>query len=160
MMLLLFQDLANAFVAVLANEKTYHQVYNISGERYVTFDGIAKAVAKVTIYNLFHASYVLKCLHMLPIVLWGGEPYPCWCLCCVLTMNSCGLGPPLVDSYPLHYLPFPTVTSPTFSVFHGSLLCRCVKTMILKYSLSLRRIPKQFTFCSRKWTCRIHNFEP
>ncbi|CAM6092986.1 unnamed protein product [Calypogeia fissa] len=40
------KDLADAFVKVLANEKTYGQVYNISGERYVTFDGIAKAAAK------------------------------------------------------------------------------------------------------------------
>jgi nucleoside-diphosphate-sugar epimerase len=41
------QDLANAFVKVLANEKAYGQVYNISGSKYVTFDGIAKACAKV-----------------------------------------------------------------------------------------------------------------
>jgi UDP-glucose 4-epimerase len=32
---------------VLANEKAYGQVYNISGSKYVTFDGIAKACAKV-----------------------------------------------------------------------------------------------------------------
>jgi nucleoside-diphosphate-sugar epimerase len=31
---------------VLANEKAYGQVYNISGSKYVTFDGIAKACAK------------------------------------------------------------------------------------------------------------------
>jgi nucleoside-diphosphate-sugar epimerase len=40
------KDLANAFVKVLANEKAYGQVYNISGSKYVTFDGIAKACAK------------------------------------------------------------------------------------------------------------------
>jgi nucleoside-diphosphate-sugar epimerase len=39
-------DLADAFVAVLGNEKAMGQVYNISGERYVTFDGLAKACAK------------------------------------------------------------------------------------------------------------------
>lgn len=41
------QDLATAFVKVLKNEKAYGQVYNISGSKYVTFDGIAKACAKV-----------------------------------------------------------------------------------------------------------------
>lgn len=41
------QDLAKAFLQVLGNEKASKQVYNISGEKYVTFDGIAKACAKV-----------------------------------------------------------------------------------------------------------------
>ncbi|BBM98204.1 hypothetical protein MPTK1_1g11680 [Marchantia polymorpha subsp. ruderalis] len=40
------KDLATAFVAVLGNEKAIGQVYNISGSRYVTFDGIARACAK------------------------------------------------------------------------------------------------------------------
>lgn len=40
------KDLADAFVKVLGNPKAAKQVYNISGERYVTFDGIAKACAK------------------------------------------------------------------------------------------------------------------
>lgn len=40
------KDLAVAFVKVLANEKASKQVYNISGEKYVTFDGIARACAK------------------------------------------------------------------------------------------------------------------
>ncbi|GAB4821789.1 hypothetical protein N2152v2_008835 [Parachlorella kessleri] len=40
------KDLASAFVKVLGNEKASRQVYNISGERFVTFDGIAKACAE------------------------------------------------------------------------------------------------------------------
>lgn len=40
------QDLATAFVKVLGNSKASKQTYNISGERYVTFDGLAKACAK------------------------------------------------------------------------------------------------------------------
>lgn len=40
------KDLADAFFCVLGNEKASQQVYNISGEKYVTFDGIAKACAK------------------------------------------------------------------------------------------------------------------
>lgn len=39
-------DLADAFVKVLGNSKAAGQIYNISGERLVTFDGIAKACAK------------------------------------------------------------------------------------------------------------------
>lgn len=39
-------DLANAMAAVLGNEKAIGQIYNISGERYVTFDGLAKACAE------------------------------------------------------------------------------------------------------------------
>lgn len=41
------QDLAKAFINVLGNEKASKQVYNISGDRYVTFDGLARACAKV-----------------------------------------------------------------------------------------------------------------
>eukprot|EP00243_Klebsormidium_subtile_P002224 TRINITY_DN142_c0_g1_i2.p1 TRINITY_DN142_c0_g1~~TRINITY_DN142_c0_g1_i2.p1 ORF type:complete len:427 (+),score=125.47 TRINITY_DN142_c0_g1_i2:111-1391(+) len=40
------KDLAEAFVAVLGNPKALGQVYNISGAKYVTFDGIARACAK------------------------------------------------------------------------------------------------------------------
>lgn len=40
------KDLATAFVNVLCNEKASKQVFNISGEKYVTFDGLAKACAK------------------------------------------------------------------------------------------------------------------
>ncbi|KAI4374062.1 hypothetical protein MLD38_012105 [Melastoma candidum] len=40
------KDLATAFVRVLGNEKASKQVFNISGEKYVTFDGLAKACAK------------------------------------------------------------------------------------------------------------------
>lgn len=40
------KDLAVAFIKVLGNPKAANQVYNISGERFVTFDGIAKACAE------------------------------------------------------------------------------------------------------------------
>ncbi|KAG2432970.1 hypothetical protein HXX76_008698 [Chlamydomonas incerta] len=40
------KDLSTAFIKVLGNKKAARQVYNISGERFVTFDGIAKACAK------------------------------------------------------------------------------------------------------------------
>ncbi|KAF6176527.1 hypothetical protein GIB67_007910 [Kingdonia uniflora] len=40
------QDLATAFIKVLGNEKASKQVFNISGEKYVTFDGLARACAK------------------------------------------------------------------------------------------------------------------
>lgn len=39
-------DLSDAFVRILGNAKALRQVYNISGERYVTFDGIARACAE------------------------------------------------------------------------------------------------------------------
>jgi nucleoside-diphosphate-sugar epimerase len=39
------QDLASAMVAVLGNPQAIEQIYNISGDRYVTFDGLAKAAA-------------------------------------------------------------------------------------------------------------------
>ncbi|MDJ0509015.1 MAG: NAD-dependent epimerase/dehydratase family protein [Crocosphaera sp.] len=39
------QDLVKAMAAVLDNKKAIGQIYNISGERYVTFDGLAKACA-------------------------------------------------------------------------------------------------------------------
>lgn len=40
------KDLATAFLKALGNDKASKQVYNISGKKYVTFDGIAKACAK------------------------------------------------------------------------------------------------------------------
>ena len=40
------KDLATAFHKILVNPKAKNQIYNISGERFVTFDGIAKACAK------------------------------------------------------------------------------------------------------------------
>ncbi|KAH8507093.1 hypothetical protein H0E87_009558 [Populus deltoides] len=40
------KDLAKAFVEVLGNDKASQQVFNISGEKYVTFDGLARACAK------------------------------------------------------------------------------------------------------------------
>ena len=39
------QDLASAMVAVLDYPQAIGQIYNISGDRYVTFDGLAKAAA-------------------------------------------------------------------------------------------------------------------
>jgi nucleoside-diphosphate-sugar epimerase len=39
------QDLATAMAAVLGNRKAIGQIYNISGDRYVTFDGLARACA-------------------------------------------------------------------------------------------------------------------
>jgi nucleoside-diphosphate-sugar epimerase len=40
------QDLALAMASVLGNRQTIGQVYNVSGDRYVTFDGLAKACAQ------------------------------------------------------------------------------------------------------------------
>jgi nucleoside-diphosphate-sugar epimerase len=39
------KDLAMAMAAVLGNEKAIGEIYNISGDRYVTFDGLARACA-------------------------------------------------------------------------------------------------------------------
>jgi nucleoside-diphosphate-sugar epimerase len=39
-------DLATAMAAVLGNETAIGEIYNVSGERYVTFDGLAKACAE------------------------------------------------------------------------------------------------------------------
>lgn len=39
------QDLAAAMAAVLGNQTAIGQIYNISGDRYVTFDGLARASA-------------------------------------------------------------------------------------------------------------------
>lgn len=40
------KDLATAFIKVLGNPAASKQVYNISGTKYVTFDGLARACAK------------------------------------------------------------------------------------------------------------------
>ena len=40
------QDLADAMAAVIGNDKAAGQIYNISGDRYVTFNGLAKACAE------------------------------------------------------------------------------------------------------------------
>eukprot|EP00899_Mesostigma_viride_P001796 jgi/Mesvir1/11617/Mv00023-RA.1 len=40
------KDLAIAFAKCLGNPKVVGQIYNVAGDRYVTFDGIAKACAK------------------------------------------------------------------------------------------------------------------
>jgi len=40
------QDLAQAMASILGNQNALGQVYNISGERYITFNGIARACAK------------------------------------------------------------------------------------------------------------------
>lgn len=37
-------DLAQAMAAILGNQKAIGQIYNISGDRYVTFDGLARIV--------------------------------------------------------------------------------------------------------------------
>lgn len=42
------QDLARAMAAVLGNEAAVGQIYNVSSDRYVTFDGIARACAEAT----------------------------------------------------------------------------------------------------------------
>ncbi|HIK09093.1 MAG TPA: NAD-dependent epimerase/dehydratase family protein [Oscillatoriaceae cyanobacterium M33_DOE_052] len=39
------KDLAAAMAAVLGNHKAINQIYNVSGSRYVTFDGLARACA-------------------------------------------------------------------------------------------------------------------
>lgn len=39
------KDLSTAFVRCLGNPRAARQIYNVSGERFVTFDGIAKACA-------------------------------------------------------------------------------------------------------------------
>jgi nucleoside-diphosphate-sugar epimerase len=39
-------DLAQAMAAVLGNDRAIGQIYNISGDRYITFDGLAKACAE------------------------------------------------------------------------------------------------------------------
>ncbi|KAL0885812.1 hypothetical protein Bca101_009795 [Brassica carinata] len=40
------KDLATGFLAVLGNEEASREIFNISGEKYVTFDGLARACAK------------------------------------------------------------------------------------------------------------------
>jgi len=42
------QDLAKAMAAVLGNDTAEGQIYNVSGDRYVTFDGLARACAEAT----------------------------------------------------------------------------------------------------------------
>ncbi|KAL1818947.1 hypothetical protein ACET3Z_013816 [Daucus carota] len=42
----ILQDLAKAFIEVLCNEKVMKQSFNISGNKYVTFYGLARACAK------------------------------------------------------------------------------------------------------------------
>jgi nucleoside-diphosphate-sugar epimerase len=39
------QDLAQAMAAILGNQRAIGQIYNISGEKAVTFDGLARACA-------------------------------------------------------------------------------------------------------------------
>jgi nucleoside-diphosphate-sugar epimerase len=43
----LVQDLAKAFIKVLGHPNASQQIFNISGAKYVTFDGLARACAKV-----------------------------------------------------------------------------------------------------------------
>jgi nucleoside-diphosphate-sugar epimerase len=42
------QDLARAMSRVLGNESAIGQIYNVSGDRYVTFDGLARACVEAT----------------------------------------------------------------------------------------------------------------
>jgi UDP-glucose 4-epimerase len=42
------QDLAMAMAAVLGNEAAVGQIYNVSGDRFITFDGLARACAEAT----------------------------------------------------------------------------------------------------------------
>lgn len=42
------KDLAKAMCLALGNEQAIGQIYNISGDRYVTFDGLARACIKAT----------------------------------------------------------------------------------------------------------------
>ena len=42
------QDLARAMSQVLGNESAIGQIYNVSGDRYVTFDGLARACVEAT----------------------------------------------------------------------------------------------------------------
>ena len=42
------QDLAKAMAAVLGNDTAVGQIYNVSGDRYVTFDGLARGCAEAT----------------------------------------------------------------------------------------------------------------
>jgi hypothetical protein len=44
-------------VKVLGNEKASKQIFNISGDKYVTFDGLAKACAKVS--NACHIIFMI-----------------------------------------------------------------------------------------------------
>ncbi|CAH8361762.1 unnamed protein product [Eruca vesicaria subsp. sativa] len=43
-------DFATAFLAVLGNEKASREIFNISGEKYVTFDGLSRACAKAGVF--------------------------------------------------------------------------------------------------------------
>jgi nucleoside-diphosphate-sugar epimerase len=43
----LVQDLAKAFIKVLGHPNATQQIFNVSGAKYVTFDGLARACAKV-----------------------------------------------------------------------------------------------------------------
>ena len=42
------KDLAMAMVNILGNDKAIGQIYNISGERFITFDGLARSCAEAT----------------------------------------------------------------------------------------------------------------
>lgn len=42
------QDLAHAMAAVLGSQAAVGQIYNVSGDRFITFDGLARACAEAT----------------------------------------------------------------------------------------------------------------
>ena len=57
------QDLAAAFNLVLGNPKASQQIFNISGAKFVTFDGLARACAKVTRFRERNCTgFLLNCL--------------------------------------------------------------------------------------------------
>ena len=57
------KDLATAFNLVLGNPKASQQIFNISGAKYVTFDGLARACAKVTRFRERNCTgFLLNCL--------------------------------------------------------------------------------------------------
>jgi hypothetical protein len=64
--------LATAFLKVLGNDKASKQIFNISGDKYVTFDGLAKACAKVSnasCYIIFTVISIYNCRKFLDLCL-------------------------------------------------------------------------------------------
>ena len=72
------KDLATAFHKCLGNPKAKDQIFNISGQRFVTFDGIAKACAKAAGGELCDCQCLAPgcCKHCL--VLTEGPQLPAW----------------------------------------------------------------------------------
>lgn len=53
------RDLADAFVKCLDNYKAAKQIYNISGERYVSFSGIANLCGQVRNADLLYMLHLI-----------------------------------------------------------------------------------------------------